>query len=204
VSYRVRKPWIKLPPLVFALLATLAPAGVAQAGVRVSGVDTGGYPEVRVTVLAPVGAPQPRLWENGAAVSGLRALNLGRAKTVALAVDRSKSMKGRPLTDATTAARLFVGSKAKHDRIEVITFGSQAFAVTRFSESVTEADEALAAIGPDRRAGTSLWDAVVHAARRLSTQDQPGHVILLVTDGHDVSSTATYRDAVVAAPAGEA
>jgi len=204
MKIRVRKPWIKVPPLALALVTALALAGTAQARVRIAGVDTGGYPEVRVTVVSSSGARKPRLSENGNAVAGLRAVNLGRAKTVALAVDRSKSMKGRPLTDATKAARLFVGKKSKHDRIEVITFGSHAYAVTRFSESATEADEALAGLGADTTAGTSLWDAVVLAARRLSGEDQPGHVILLVTDGHDVSSTASYRDAVKAAHAAKA
>jgi tight adherence protein B len=204
MKIRVRKPWIKVPPLALALVTTLVLAGTAQAGVRVSGIDTSAYPDLRVTVLTTGKAGQPRLWENDAPVTGLRAVNLGRAKTVALAVDRSRSMKGRALTDATTAARLFVGHKSKHDRIEVITFGSHAYAVTRFSESVTEADEALASLSADKAVGTALWDAVVLAARRLSTQDQPGHVILLVTDGHDVSSTATYRDAVAAAHAAKA
>jgi tight adherence protein B len=203
MTIRVRKPWIKVPPLALALVLGLVLADTARAGVRVSGVDTSGYPELRVTVLAPSGA-QPRLWENDASAVGLRATNLGRSKTVALAVDRSHSMNGRALTDATAAARLFVRRKSKHDRIEVITFGSRAYAVTRFSESITEADEALAGLSADRAVGTALWDAVVLSARRLSTQDQPGHVILLVTDGHDVSSTATYRDAVAAAHAAKA
>ncbi|MDX6513931.1 MAG: tight adherence protein, partial [Gaiellaceae bacterium] len=43
------------------------------------------------------------------------------------------------------------------------------------------------------------WDAVVLAAKRLSHEAQPGHVIIVVTDGHDVSSAASFDEAVAAA-----
>jgi tight adherence protein B len=204
VKIRVRKPWLKVPPLALALLAALALASTAQARVRVGGVDTSGYPNIRVSVFVSNTKAQPRLWENDASVVGLRVTNLGRAKSVVLAVDRSRSMRGRSLHDATAAARLFVSAKSSRDRIEVISFGSEAFALTRFTVSGTDADAALAGLKADRQVGTALWDAVVLSARRLSREDQPGHVILLVTDGHDVSSTATFRDAVAAAHAANA
>ena len=78
---------------------------------RIVGVDTSGYPEVRVTVVAPTGAAQPQLRENGLPVTGLQAVNLGRAKSVVLAVDRSQSMAGASLRNATAAARAFVAAK---------------------------------------------------------------------------------------------
>src|SRR6185437_6860497 len=86
-------------------LAALAVAAPASAGVRIAGVDTGGYPEVRVTVVAPSTSAQPRLREDGTPVAGVQAANLGRAKSVVLAVDRSQSMRGASLRDATDAAR---------------------------------------------------------------------------------------------------
>src|SRR5205814_8363422 len=76
---RVRRQQLRRRPAVrkacaasVALLAlVLAPA--AAAGVRISGVDTSGYPEIRVTVVAPAGAAQPRLGENGLPAAGLQA-----------------------------------------------------------------------------------------------------------------------------------
>ena len=79
---------------VAAAAALLAPVA-AQASVRVRGVDASGYPRVRVTVVTsgPAKAP-PTLKERGQAATGLQAENLGRVKSVVLAIDRSQSMKG--------------------------------------------------------------------------------------------------------------
>jgi tight adherence protein B len=192
----VRRKRKLLPALVFAALALAAPAA---AGVRISGIDTSGYPELRLTVVAPIGAAQPRLRENGRPVTGLQATNLGQAKSVVLAVDRSESMKGRSLHNALAAARSFAAAKGRADRVEVVAFGRYALSLTKFSSSDVDADAALAGIAADTRPGTALWDAVVRASRALSREDQPGHVILLVTDGRDVSSVATLEGAIAAA-----
>jgi len=177
-------------------LAALVLAPQASAGVRISGVDTSGYPEVRVTVVS---STQPQLRENGRPVTGIQATNLGEAKSVVLAVDRSQSMAGRSLHDATDAARAFVAAKGPGDRVEVIAFGHDALGLTRFSSSTVDADAALAGLTPDAQSGTALYDAVVSAAAALQAEDLPGRVILLVTDGRDVSSSATLERAVEAA-----
>ena len=198
---RIRRPWLRIPPLALAAAAALASASVASgaAPVRVAGVDTGGYPELRVTVVAPPGSAQPALTENGAPVTGLEAYNLGKAKSVALLIDRSQSMSGRPLRDAVAAARAFVAAKSPTDRIEVIAFGRQAYALTRFSSSTGDADAALRDLKPDPKSGTALWDAVALASKKLAAEDQPGHVIIVLTDGQDVSSSASFGQAVKAA-----
>jgi tight adherence protein B len=167
--------------------------------VEITGVDTSRYPQLRVTVLAPLGSSGPQLEENRQPVTGGRAVNLGAAKSVALAVDRSQSMQGRSLADATAAARAFVAAKAAADRIEVIGFGRRAIALSRFSSSTADAGAALRGLATDAAPGTALWDAVVLAAQRLGREEQPGHVIIVVTDGDDVSSSASFDDAVAAA-----
>jgi tight adherence protein B len=177
-------------------LVTLVVASPAVAGVRISGVDTSAYPEVRLTIVAPA---QPYVRENGAPVVGAQTANLGRAKSVVLAVDRSQSMRGRSLADATASARAFVAAKGGDDRIEVIAFGREAIGLTKFSSSGIDADAALGSLRPDTRSGTALWDAVVRAAHAVAREDQPGHVIIVVTDGKDVSSSATLDQAVAAA-----
>jgi tight adherence protein B len=182
---------------VVLIALVLAPA--ATAGVRIGGVDTSAYPEIRVTVVAPNGAAQPQLGENGLPAAGLQAVNLGRAKSVVLAVDRSQSMAGASLRNATAAARAFVAAKGANDQVEVVTFGRQAVSLTGFSSSGADADAALAGLHVDSRSGTALWDAVVRAATALGQQGQPGRVIVLVTDGQDVSSSASFAAAVAAA-----
>ena len=181
---------------LLVVLVTLTAASPAMAGVRISGVDTSAYPEVRLTIVAPV---QPYVRENGAPVVGAQTANLGQAKSVVLAVDRSQSMRGRSLVDATAAARAFVAAKGANDRIEVIAFGHDALGLTKFSSSGIDADAALAGLRADSRSGTALWDAVVRAAGALIREDQPGHVIIVVTDGSDVSSRATLDQAAAAA-----
>jgi tight adherence protein B len=189
---------MKIPAIVAAIALALVPAAAAGP-VRIAGVDTGRYPDLRVTVVTPPGSPAPTIRENGAPVAAVDAINLGRAKSVVLCVDRSQSMTGKSLRDAVAAARAFVASKAPTDRIEVIAFGRTAFPLTTFSSSTADADAALRQLGPDPRSGTALWDAVTLAAHRLAKESQPGHVIIVLTDGQDVSSKATLDRAIVAA-----
>jgi tight adherence protein B len=193
---RIRKPWLRIPPLALAALALAAPA---TAAVRIGGVDESSYPELRVTVVAPAGSAAPRLTENGHAAVGVEAANLGRAKSVVLAVDRSRSMGGRSLEDAIAAARTFVKAKQAADRVQIVAFGSGASTLTRFSSTTGEADVALRELRRDGTTGTALWDAVVLAADELAQEDQQGHVIVVLTDGNDVSSSATLETAVEAA-----
>jgi tight adherence protein B len=180
-------------------VAALALAAPAAAGVQIGGVDTSGYPDLRVTVLAPVGSTQPTLEENRLPVIGERAANLGRAKSVSLVVDRSQSMQGAALADAAAGARAFVAGKASADRVEVIGFGRRALALTQFSSSPVDANAALRGLATDVASGTALWDGIVLAAQRLQHEEQPGHVIIVLTDGQDVSSSHTFADAVAAA-----
>ena len=200
---KIRRPWLRVPPLALATALVLAAAATA-APVQIAGVDTGTYPELRVTVVAPRGSAVPYLRENGLPVTGLQALNLGQAKSVVLCVDRSQSMRGASLANAIAAARAFIAAKGQNDRIEVIAFGRQAFSLTRFSSSAADADAALNGLAPDPQSGTALWDAVALASRRLAGETQPGHVIIVLTDGRDVSSSASFSKAVAAAHAARA
>jgi tight adherence protein B len=193
---RIRRPWLRVPPLALAALCLAAPAA---AEVRIGGVDTSDFPEVRVTVVAPRGSAPPRLSENGHPATGARAANLGQTKSVVLVIDRSRSMGGRSFTNAITAARTFVASKQKTDRIQVVAFGKTANTLTHLSAAAGEADAALRDLRLDGRTGTALWDAVVLAAQQLATAEGQGHVIIVLTDGDDVSSKATFVEAVEAA-----
>jgi tight adherence protein B len=179
-----------------SVLAALATAGVANAGVRVNGVDLGAYPTVRATVVtsSPVTQP-PTVLENGTAVVGLNALNLGRCKNVVVALDTSRSMAGRPLAEATAAAAAFVHSKAACDRVALVTFGDKAVEQSRFSSATIDADNAFRTIAVSPHSGTALWDAVQLSARALASQDG-GRVVVLLTDGDDVGSKSSFDAAL--------
>lgn len=191
--------------LVIAFGTALWAEGAHAAGpVGISAVDTSGYPQIRVTVVAPSGAGTPRLTENGRPVAAFQAANLARDKSVVLAVDRSGSMRGGALADATAAAETFVAEKAAGDRVEVLAFGHTVDKLDGFSSAAADADAALGGLATDTTPGTALWDTVVKAASALRGDIAPGHVIVLVTDGQDVSSTATLADAIRAAESARA
>ena len=176
------------------LLLWAAPAHAA-----LSGLDPSGWPELQVTLVTerPLAKP-PRLLENGSPVD-VDARNLSREKSVVLAIDRSRSMAGESLEHAIAAARAFVAAKPRSDRLAVIGFGSRAVLLSHFSSATIDADIALRTLGVDAVQGTALNDAVRLAARRLAGEPAGARVLVIVTDGNDVSSVATQAEAVAAA-----
>jgi tight adherence protein B len=183
-------------------LATTALVAVpaAQAGVKVSGADATSFPRVRLSVVtSQPSAKAPVLKENGRLVAGYEAHNLGEAKAVVIAVDRSKSMAGGPFANAIAAARTFASWKTPRDRIAVIGFSSFSERPGRFTAAAGEASAALGSLKLDKKQGTALYDAIVGAASALERQGLQGRVIVVLTDGADTSSTAKLADAVRAA-----
>ena len=192
-----RKARVFLPLSLISLLAVLATANGASAGVRLNGVDFGAYPAVGGTVVTSVpSATPPRLLEDGRPVVGLRAINLGRSKNVVLALDTSRSMAGRPLAEAAAAATTFVAAKPSSDRIALVTFGRHAAQQGPFSTATIDSDNALRTLAVGANSGTALWDAVDLSARLLASQPG-GHVIVVLTDGNDVGSRVSESNALV-------
>jgi tight adherence protein B len=187
--------------LALVALALVAPASaLAAEGVQLKEPDFHAYPEVTITaVTATPSKRAPVLRENGQPVSGLSAQNLGRAKSVVLAIDRSRSMRGKAFADAIAAARSFVAAKPVADRISVVAFGSKSTSLTGFSSATIDADIALRTLSVDDRQGTALNDAIVQSAAALRAEKIPSKLLILVTDGTDVSSAATEAAAIAAA-----
>jgi tight adherence protein B len=193
--------------LVFAAVAliVLALPAATAAAVQLRGVDASAYPSIRAFVVTskPSSAP-PAVVENGLPVAGLEATNLARAKSVVLAIDRSQSMKGKPLREAIAAARAFVSGKPRSDRIAITTFATKpAFVTGGFSAESNEALGALGAIKVDPVQGTTLYDDLVLASNRLAREQLAGRVIIIVTDGNETQSKASLQQAVAAARAAQ-
>jgi tight adherence protein B len=182
---------------VLALVALVVPAGALAAQIE---ADADDYPVIRATVVTdrPTVAA-PVLTENGAEVTGLTATNLGRSKSIVLAVDRSRSMEGEPLQHAVAAARAFVAAKPPEDRISVVTYATEPIVLTGFQTSTTDADSALRSIAVDDVVGTTLYDALVISSNSLSSEALPGRVIIIVTDGDETRSEATLEETIAAA-----
>jgi len=190
--------------LAVAASIALVAVAPAAAAVHMGGIDTSGFPTIRVSVVAPTGSGVPVVREDGSPVVAMRATNLGAGKSVVLAVDRSQSMAGRSLADAKAAAQTFLAAAQPGDQMSVVAFGREAVALSRFSDTTADSDAALQSLSTDAHSGTALWDAIVLAAKELKAQAQPGHVILVLTDGQDVSSLASLDDAIRAANAAHA
>jgi tight adherence protein B len=182
---------------LLALAALLLPGSALAATVE---ADASDFPTVRATFVTDEATySAPTLTENGEQVTGLVATNLGRAKSIVLAIDRSRSMVGQPLDDAVAAARSFVAAKPLEDRIAVVTYATEPILLTGFQTSTTDADSALRSISVNPVAGTTLYDAVVTSARSLASETYLGRVVILVTDGNETRSEATMDDAIAAA-----
>jgi tight adherence protein B len=182
-----------------ASLASLVLGGSAAAAVDLRQLDAGSYPTVRVSLVT--GKPTetaPTLRENGRPAAGFQAENLGLQKSIVVAIDRSKSMKGQPLADAVAAAKAFVAAKEAGDRVAIVSFGAEAVQQTRFSTATIDADGALR-VSLAQREGTALYDAVALSADALSAERGARRLIVVLTDGRDLSSAVTPAQAVRAA-----
>ncbi len=186
---------------IAAVVAALVVPVAAGASLSLRGIDTSSYPTVRVTVVAPVAATAapPTLTENGNAVVGLQATNLASTKSVVVAIDRSRSMAGAKLADALDAARAFLHTKSPTDRVSVVAFGSKAVQLTTFSQSTADADDALRLLKVDTANGTALYDALQLSASSLRSQVGRARVVVLLTDGKDVSSQTSLQTALTTA-----
>ena len=110
---------ITLLALATAGVLTTSAAGAGErTAVRIAAIDTSGFPVIRATILAPRGSTSVHLRENGRRAVGLSATNLGKSKAIELVVDRSESMRGRPLANAIAAAKTFVSATGANDTSE--------------------------------------------------------------------------------------
>ena len=132
-------------------------------------------------------------------VTAPTATNLGSSASVVLAVDRSRSMAGRSIADAIAAADAFVTTKPAADAIEVVAFGSHAVGLTGFSTSTIDADGALRTLSIDRTPEPLSTTRSSSPPSELAKRPSGGRVLIVLTDGKDVSSSVSLADAVDAA-----
>jgi tight adherence protein B len=182
------------------LLGTLGAPAVAGASVEIRGVDAAAYPHAQATIVTskPSKLP-PQLIENGVPASGVLAQNLGASRSICLAVDRSRSMRGEPLEQATAAASAFVAAKLPTDRICVTSFATKPLLLVPFTDVGSEAGAALSGIRVDPIKGTTLYDDIVLASQTLAEEDNRARIIIITTDGNETRSSATLADAIKAA-----
>lgn len=180
----------------------------ADDGIRiaVTETDASAFPQVRV-VASITDA-------RGRAVRGLTAADLtiseggvlqnatidlaSRTSPIALALvlDTSGSMIGRPLADAKAAMVSLIETLGPADQALVVTFSVSA----RIDQALTSDKSALvAATNRATAAGnTAIYDGLAAAVAALDTVQHARRAIILLTDGIDNSSRTSVTTAVAA------
>jgi tight adherence protein B len=184
--------------LVAALLFAVPSSAAAAVSAEIRHVDLAGFPRVRVTAVAPAGE-RPVLLENGRGAAFSTARPLGSAEALLLAVDNSASMRGRPLREAKRAAREFLVGGQRAASTGLVAFGHEALTLTRPGESNADVVRTLMALAPDVETGTSLYDAIVSSSSKLERMSTGTRILIVLTDGRDVGSRASFAEAVKAA-----
>ncbi len=192
------RPLAKLLAITAGALVLTSATQAAGSGYHLRHVDPSAFPTIRAVVSGNA-ATAPTLFENGVRVQLASRENLGRSKALVLAIDRSQSMRQKPLAAAVAAAGELLARKRPADEVAVLSFASRAEPDTTFSQATIDGQTALRALSTDAVRGTALYDAVAAAARELQQQPLPGRVLVLLTDGRDVGSTSSLQTAVAAA-----
>ena len=114
--------------------------------------------------------------------------------SVALAIDRSFSMRGTPLTMAKTAGRAFIGTLKPDDRAMLISISGDVEVLAPLSADKGPVLQALETLDP--WSSTSLYDAIIRSLDLLE-HETGRRAIVILSDGEDRYSTAS-ESAVIA------
>ena len=149
--------------------------------------------------------------QNGAIVGGLTREDFalaedGRAQQIAvferqselplnltLAIDTSSSVR-KDLTEEENATRRFARALLRsQDQMSLIQFATDVRELTPFTNKMSQIERGLGQLHGDW--ATSIYDAIFQASQRLGGKEGR-RVLVLVSDGDDTASSATYAEAV--------
>jgi VWFA-related protein len=114
-----------------------------------------------------------------------------RPLRIALALDVSLSMadKMRQVSDALSH---FIDLLEPQDEILVITFSRDVDVVQDFTSDRDLLERVFSRLQP--REGTALYDAAIEAIHRVASGPAESKAVVLVTDGVDTASSASFND----------
>jgi Ca-activated chloride channel family protein len=116
--------------------------------------------------------------------------------TVALGVDRSWSMAGKPLELAKQASRAFLNQLKAGDRSMVVAISNSADVIAPLSTDRLTQGRAISALDP--WSTTALRDAIIAALDRLEPESGR-QALVLFSDGNDRYSGATEAEVIARA-----
>jgi VWFA-related protein len=115
---------------------------------------------------------------------------------LALALDVSGSME-KKMRDVADALTYFLDLLEPEDQVLVMTFSGTPDVVQDFTSDRERLGRVFAALRPS--GSTALFDAVIEGARRVSGEPAESKAVVVVTDGMDTASMASYQEAREAA-----
>ena len=134
------------------------------------------------------------VWEDGE----VQSIDLARQESVgatfALLIDSSESMSRRMDFVQRTATTL-AGYLGTRDRMVIAPFSRDIGAITGPTNDRATIGESIRAIRPN--GGTAILDALASASRLLASTEGRRAIVLL-TDGYDEDSSASFEDALAA------
>jgi Ca-activated chloride channel family protein len=110
-----------------------------------------------------------------------------------LAIDTSGSVQ-KDMAEEENAARRFAQALLRsQDQMSLMQFATYVRELTPFTNKVNQIDRGLGQLRGDW--ATAMYDAIYQASQRLGGK-QGRKVLVLVSDGDDTASSATYAEAV--------
>ncbi len=191
----------------FATLAVPVGAGAQNLELAVGAIDTSDFPEVSLEFSVPprfdatVALDDVRLTENGVP----RTVSLERVRAerlqIVMAIDTSGSMAGAPIQQARLGARRLVETLPGDTEVAVIGFGDRPTILSGLTDGRDAALRAIDAMEVDPNAETALYDATTLATRQLEPSHGGPQYLVVLSDGGDTASAATFGSAQAAVQA---
>ena len=114
-----------------------------------------------------------------------------RPLRIALCLDVSTSMTEK-MKEVSEALRHFINVLEPADEIMVITFSADVHVDQDFTPDRERLERVFSKLQPDQ--GTALYDAVIEALRRVAPGPAESKAVVIVTDGVDTASRASFGE----------
>ena len=166
--------------------------GVSTRSVRVpvSVVDKGGNP------ITNLSAADFRVTEEGKPEEITFFSGERKPLRLAIALDVSGSMADK-VDEVVDALKHFIDLLEPADEVLVLTFNDEVRVVQDFTSDRRRVRRILDSLSP--QGGTALRDAVIEAIQRVADAPAESKAVVLITDGVDTASRASFKDAREAA-----
>ena len=182
------------------LAAVLAAAAAGASDVKLAEAPVSNFPDMAFTLGLPstqkLTPAQLKVTENRRPVQDVSVARPGAEEVGAvLLIDASKSMAGKPITEAMAAARAFAARRNPGQRLALVTFNDKVTVVLPLTSDAALIKSALAKT-PTLETGTKIYDGIDQARKLLEDAGITGGSIVLLSDGKDVGSTIDQQTAI--------